>query len=84
MRAGVEVGVAAESSGRTAGTNLEAQAGDGCAPAAIDCPPCRLETPRRLDTRRNALEAEVTVFERLRDVRRGVEVGTLGREGRVR
>lgn len=84
VRAGVEVGVAAESSDGTAGTVLRAQAGDGCALVDIDCPPCRPETPRRLDTRRNALEAEVTVFERLRDVRTGVEVVTLGREGTMR
>lgn len=63
--AGVEVGVTAGSRGGTVGVDAEARAEDGCTLVEDELPPCRPETPRRLDTRHNALEAEVTVFERL-------------------
>lgn len=82
-RTGVDVGVTARSSGLTVGVDAEAQAEDGCAIVEVELPLCRLETPRRLDTRRNALEAEVTVVERLRDARSGVDPETLGGLGTV-
>lgn len=70
-------GVSAGLSDGTGGVDAETQAEDDCAPVEVELLPCRLETPKRLDTRRNALEAEMTVFERLR-TRPGVAPATSG------